>query len=220
VRARLVGAVRPDAVVVPQRAVQQGAKGHFAWVINKQNEAELRPIVVGDWHGGDGWIVSEGLQAGDQIVVDGGIRLTPGAAVIAKPYVAPKAEPAGGAIANARPIAPPAASAVPSRALPPTAAVYFARDSAALDADAANAVRQASAATMGIGTAITVTGYADRTGSREANVGLAKRRAIAVRNALVANGIPPERIRLTPPVDVTGAGSDDRARRVDVGLAP
>jgi membrane fusion protein (multidrug efflux system) len=220
VRARLVGAVRPDAVVVPQRAVQQGAKGHFAWVVNQRNEAELRPIVVGDWHGGDGWIVSEGLQAGDQVVVDGGIRLTPGAAVIAKPYVAPKAEPAGDAFASARAVAPPAAPAVPSRALPPTAAVYFARDSAALDAEAASSIRQASAALMGIGTAITVTGYADRTGSREANVGLAKRRAIAVRDALVANGIAPQRIRLTAPVDVTGAGSDDRARRVDVGLAP
>jgi membrane fusion protein (multidrug efflux system) len=44
---------------VPQRAVQQSAKGHFVWVINKDNQAELRPVTAGDWKG-EGWIISEG----------------------------------------------------------------------------------------------------------------------------------------------------------------
>ena len=35
VRVRLKGAIRPNAIVVPQRAVQQSAKGHFVWVVNK-----------------------------------------------------------------------------------------------------------------------------------------------------------------------------------------
>src|SRR6185312_9968946 len=88
------GAVRPGAIVVPQRAVQQGAKGHFVWVIDTQNQAELRPVAVGEWHGGDGWIVTEGLAAGDQVVVDGGTRLAAGAKVASKPYVAPpRAQP-------------------------------------------------------------------------------------------------------------------------------
>jgi len=81
VRARLKGAVRPDAILLPQRAVQQGAKGHFAWVVNKDGKAEQRPLVVGDWYG-DGWFINEGLRPGDQVVVDGGMRLAPGAAVI------------------------------------------------------------------------------------------------------------------------------------------
>jgi membrane fusion protein, multidrug efflux system len=81
VRARLKGALRPNAILVPQRAVQQGAKGHFAWVVNSQGKAEQRPMVVGDWYG-DGWFVSEGLSVGDQLVVDGGQRLAPGATVI------------------------------------------------------------------------------------------------------------------------------------------
>jgi membrane fusion protein, multidrug efflux system len=81
VRARLKGAVRPGAILVPQRAVQQGAKGHFAWVLNKQGQAEQRPLVVGDWHG-DNWFIKEGLVPGDQLVVDGGQRLAPGAKVI------------------------------------------------------------------------------------------------------------------------------------------
>ena len=51
VRVRLKGAIRPNAILVPQRAVQQGSKGHFVWVIDKDNKAEPRPVVVGDWHG-------------------------------------------------------------------------------------------------------------------------------------------------------------------------
>ncbi|MCU0923330.1 MAG: efflux RND transporter periplasmic adaptor subunit [Burkholderiaceae bacterium] len=81
VRARLKGAVRPNAILVPQRAVQQGAKGHFAWVLNSQGKAEQRPLVVGDWRG-DSWFINEGLKPGDQLVVDGGQRLSPGATVI------------------------------------------------------------------------------------------------------------------------------------------
>ena len=95
VRARLSGAIRPNAIVVPQRAVQQGAKGHFVWVINKENQAELRPVVVGDWYRGDGWFVTEGLAAGDQVVVDGGVRLAQGAAVTSTPYVRRRRAAAG-----------------------------------------------------------------------------------------------------------------------------
>ena len=63
VRVRLKGAVRPKAILVPQRAVQQGSKGHFVWVIDKDNKAEPRPVVAGDWHGND-WFITEGLKAG------------------------------------------------------------------------------------------------------------------------------------------------------------
>jgi membrane fusion protein (multidrug efflux system) len=81
VRARLKGGVRPNAILVPQRAVQQGAKGHFAWVVNSQGKAEQRPLVVGDWYG-DSWFVNEGLMPGDQLVVDGSQRLSSGASVV------------------------------------------------------------------------------------------------------------------------------------------
>jgi membrane fusion protein (multidrug efflux system) len=89
VRVRLNGAIRPNAILVPQRAVQQGAKGHFVWVVDKENKAESRPVTVGDWHGDD-WFINEGLQAGEQVVVDGGLTLHPGAAVAAKPLVLPE----------------------------------------------------------------------------------------------------------------------------------
>jgi membrane fusion protein (multidrug efflux system) len=84
VRARLKGAVRPKAILVPQRAVQQGAKGHFLWVVTKEGKTELRPVVIGDWYEDDIFI-SEGLRTGDQVVVDGGLTLRSGIPVTAKP---------------------------------------------------------------------------------------------------------------------------------------
>ncbi|HLO26664.1 MAG TPA: efflux RND transporter periplasmic adaptor subunit [Geobacteraceae bacterium] len=94
VRARLKGAIRPNAIVVPQRAVQQGAKGHFVWVVGRDGKAEYRPVTVGEWHGDD-WFITEGLRAGDRVVVDGGPTLQPGAAVNVKVQAAaPQAAPA------------------------------------------------------------------------------------------------------------------------------
>jgi len=81
VRARVHGAMRPKAILVPQRAVQQGGKGHFVWVINAENKAEQRPVVVGDWLEND-WFITEGLNAGDRVVVDGGLTLRPGEPVM------------------------------------------------------------------------------------------------------------------------------------------
>lgn len=81
VRARLKGAVRPNALLVPQRAVQQGGKGHFVWLVDKDGKAVSRPVTVGDWYE-DSWFINDGLQPGEQLVVDGAQRLSPGAKVI------------------------------------------------------------------------------------------------------------------------------------------
>ena len=97
VRVRLKGAVRPDAILVPQRAVQQSGQGHFVWLVGKDGKAEQRPIVVGDWYQ-DGWFVNEGLHAGDQLVVNGAQRLAQGAAVkVMPPATVPATRPAAAA---------------------------------------------------------------------------------------------------------------------------
>jgi len=210
VRARLKGAVRPNAISVPQRAIQQGGKGHFVWVINKQDQAELRPIGVADWDGDD-WFVTDGLDSGDRVVVDGGQRLAAGAKVTATAYVPPKM--AGAATASSG-----AGSPAPTHALSDIE-VFFASGSAALDDAAKGVVRMKAAEVMGIGTPMTITGYADKTGNAQVNVELAKKRAAAVREALVNLGIAPERIRMVPPVTVTGSADDSRARRVDILVA-
>src|SRR5262245_3287428 len=95
VRVHVLGAVRPNAILVPQRAVQQGAKSHFLWVVGKENKAEQRAVQPGDWIGDD-WVIEKGLQAGERVVVDGAIRVTSGAALKVAEYSAPKPAAASG----------------------------------------------------------------------------------------------------------------------------
>ena len=81
VRVRVVGATRTGAILVPRRAVQQGPKGHFVWVVDADSKVESRPVTVGRWHGED-WFIDEGLAPGERVVVDGALMLTSGAQVV------------------------------------------------------------------------------------------------------------------------------------------
>lgn len=78
VTARLSGATRPNAIVVPQLAVQQGSKGHFVYVVKQDGTAEVRPVVVGDYQGDKDIVIVSGLQAGDRVVDEGSLRVVPG----------------------------------------------------------------------------------------------------------------------------------------------
>ncbi len=78
VTARVVGYIRPDAIVVPQLAVQQGSNGHLVYVIKADGNAEMRPVVVGDYYGDGGIIIQQGLKAGDRVVIDGVLKVVPG----------------------------------------------------------------------------------------------------------------------------------------------
>jgi membrane fusion protein, multidrug efflux system len=80
VRARLKGAVIPKGILVPQRAVQQSGQGYFVWLVDKDGKAQTRPVEVGQWLGED-WLVLDGLSGGESVVVDGFLRLAPGAPV-------------------------------------------------------------------------------------------------------------------------------------------
>ena len=85
VRVLLRGAVHPSAVTVPQRAVLEGPQGKFVYVVNEKSAAEPRPVVAGEWSGGE-WIITSGLKEGDRVIVDGVMKLGPGAPVrIAEP---------------------------------------------------------------------------------------------------------------------------------------
>jgi len=92
VRVRVKGAIRPNAILVPQRAIQQSSKGHIVWVV-KEGKAEARPVTVGNWDGNE-WFVFEGLRAGEQVVVDGGLLLSPGMPVTVKAFTKPAEGPA------------------------------------------------------------------------------------------------------------------------------
>src|SRR5256714_9101499 len=80
VRVILRGATRPNALTVPQRAVLEGPQGKFVYIIDEKSTAQPRPIEVGDWSG-DSWIINKGLQPGDRVIVEGLMRLGPGAPV-------------------------------------------------------------------------------------------------------------------------------------------
>ena len=105
VRVQLKGAVRPNSIMVPQVAVMQGPNGKFVFVVGADNTAQPKPVQVGDWYG-DQWIINSGLQTGDRVVVDGAVRLRPGAPVQIQsaPPVAPASEPAK--VPSATPLKP------------------------------------------------------------------------------------------------------------------
>jgi membrane fusion protein (multidrug efflux system) len=71
------GATRPNAVLIPQTAVLQGAQGHFVWIVDKENKAQVRNVEVGSWQG-DNWFISKGLSTGDRVITNGVVRLSNG----------------------------------------------------------------------------------------------------------------------------------------------
>ena len=102
VRVQVSGAVRPNAILVPQPSVLQGAQGHFVVIVDKENRAQIRPVEVGPWHGDD-WFILKGLAPGDVVVTDGMVRVSPGA-----PVKVVAASAAGKGEAKAMPAAAPA----------------------------------------------------------------------------------------------------------------
>jgi membrane fusion protein, multidrug efflux system len=97
VRARVTTGSQEGVFLVPQAAVSTGEQGTFVFIANAQNQAERRPVTVGEWKGTD-WIVLSGLQAGDKVITDNLIKLNmmpPGASVAPHALGAPPSLPAG-----------------------------------------------------------------------------------------------------------------------------
>ena len=67
-RVKVLGAIRPHAIYVPQKSLLEGKNGMFVYVV-KNGKAAIQNVEVGDWYG-DNWIVTEGLKVGDQVIVD------------------------------------------------------------------------------------------------------------------------------------------------------
>ena len=102
VTVKIHGANRPNAIVIPQLAVQQGSNGHLVYVIKQDGTAEVRPVVAGEYLGEKEIIITSGLHAGDRVVVDGALKVVPGQPVkVVEPDSAPsKGAPAKSAAAE------------------------------------------------------------------------------------------------------------------------
>ena len=83
-RVQVATAQLSDAIVLPQRAIQELQGKYYVWIVDSQSKAQQRDVLMGP-RIGSSWQVQQGLKAGDVVVVDGVQRLKPGSAVNATP---------------------------------------------------------------------------------------------------------------------------------------
>jgi membrane fusion protein (multidrug efflux system) len=86
-RVQVVAQQDPNAIVVPQRAVQDLQGKNYVWIVDASGHAQQRDVRMGPRVGSD-WQVQQGLKAGDVVIVDGVQHLKPAAAVKATPMAA------------------------------------------------------------------------------------------------------------------------------------
>jgi len=84
--------IEPDALVVPTQAVQVGQNGSYVYVVKADKTAEPRDVTVARAIGGDS-VIAKGLAEGEQVVVDGQLRLTKGTLVEMRAPTAPAGGP-------------------------------------------------------------------------------------------------------------------------------
>ncbi|MDO8387540.1 MAG: OmpA family protein [Polaromonas sp.] len=126
----------------------------------------------------------------------------------------------------ATPAVLPASAALAAQALSDAASItveygvvkfYFASGEAELAAGAADALVDVVKGARG-GKKVLISGFHDDKGNAARNAELARQRALAVREALIAAGVPDSQIRLDKPAQTAGTGSDAEARRVEIAL--
>ena len=71
---------RKNAVVVPTNAIQTSQAGQFVYVVKPDKKVEMRQITTAD-AAGEETVIEKGLAAGETVVTDGQLRLTPGSVV-------------------------------------------------------------------------------------------------------------------------------------------
>lgn len=100
VKVRFTGDTNTEAILIPQRAVMQGPQGPFVYVVGQDEKIDIRDVTASDWKG-DQWLIDGGLKTGDRVVVNGLMKVGPGAPVKAVPW-----SPIGPTAANAVPPIP------------------------------------------------------------------------------------------------------------------
>jgi len=86
---------RDNAIVIPQKAVQQMQSMQAVYTVDAGNKVLQQAITTGD-RVGTNWIVEHGLKPGDRVIVEGQLKVRPGMRVQPQPYRAPDEPPAAG----------------------------------------------------------------------------------------------------------------------------
>lgn len=81
---RFPEALAENVIRLPQRAVQAGPQGQFVMVVGAENKVTPMPVKTGEMTGSD-FIISEGLNGGERVIVNGLQKVRPGAEVKAVP---------------------------------------------------------------------------------------------------------------------------------------
>ncbi len=93
VRAVVEEGVKEQALLVPQQGVNRDPKGNpIALIVDQENKVVLRPLEL-DRAIGSKWLVNQGLNPGDRVIVEGMQRVRPGAVVRAVPFIEPAGSP-------------------------------------------------------------------------------------------------------------------------------
>ncbi|MDY0007020.1 MAG: efflux RND transporter periplasmic adaptor subunit [Spongiibacteraceae bacterium] len=85
VRVRVPQARDPNALLVPQQAVRRDASGDSVMLVDGSGQLAPRQVEVGTAVG-NRWVIRAGLAPGDTVVVDGFMKLYPGATVVTRPW--------------------------------------------------------------------------------------------------------------------------------------
>lgn len=80
VKVRLTQGERPNVFVVPQAAVQRDQQGAYVLTVGSADKVARTAVKLGDMRG-DGWIITNGLENGDRVIVSGIQHTHPGAKV-------------------------------------------------------------------------------------------------------------------------------------------
>ena len=127
VTARLAQSVITNATLIPQSGIMRSPKGETqVYIVDENNKIQVRPVTVNGTYDGQ-WVVTDGLQAGEQVVIIGGSKVKPEQEVVAKPLEAANPAPAGQQAAG-RP--------APTKMTPQQAAKAMDNDESAAEADA------------------------------------------------------------------------------------
>jgi multidrug efflux system membrane fusion protein len=85
---------KPNAVLVPNQAVQSGQDGTFVYIVKNDQRVDVRAVTIGP-RIGEETVIEKGVEPGETVVTEGTLRLVPGSRVQVRDPQRPGA-PGGG----------------------------------------------------------------------------------------------------------------------------